>query len=173
MTAADFGSVALAFIATLSLIYISRQVNATRLQTKGEFLIALDRQLQDYTRVALELIRNRQMSPTTDEWLEIVGYMGVFERMNIMVEDGILEINMVDRLYGSRLILLLSNNEISEMVRESGGEWRDFIHLCRLIADHRRQVHVADYDQAFIDLVSTLTSDAIVSSDLWSSRLHN
>jgi hypothetical protein len=172
MTIAEFGSIALAFVTTISLIYVSRQVNATRLQTKGEFLVALDRQLADYTEIGLKLVRNRQMSPTRDEWLEIIGYLGVFERMNIMVEDDILDIDMVDRLFGSRLILLLTNNAIYDMVQSSGAEWQDFIHLCRLIADHRQQVHVADYDQAFIDLVGKLTPNAIVSSDLWSSRLN-
>lgn len=174
MTAADFGSIALAFITAISLIYVSRQVNATRLQAKGEFIQALDRQFRDYNRIGIDIIRNRQhFAPKSDDWREIIGYMGVFERMNIMVEDKILDIALVDRLYGSRPILLLSSDEVYQMVSESGAEWRDFIHLCRRIADHRRQVHVADYDQPFIERASKLTTDTIVDGDLWSARFTN
>ena len=55
MTLGDFASLLVALATTGSLIYISRQVNVTRLQAKGQFLLALDAQFKEYNRITLEL----------------------------------------------------------------------------------------------------------------------
>lgn len=174
MTLGDFASLMVALATAGSLIYISRQVNVTRLQAKGQFLLALDDQFKEFNRVTVALINTSQpFSPQSSDWREIFSYMSVFERINIMVEDKILDVALVDRLYGSRLMTLLRNDDIYQMVATSGAEWQDFIHLCRLIAERRRQVHIADYDQAFIDRASKLTTDSVAPGNLWSDRLNN
>ena len=42
----DLGGLLLALVTAVSLFYIARQVNITRKQTKGEFLLALDDQFE-------------------------------------------------------------------------------------------------------------------------------
>lgn len=172
MTLGDFATLMVALATTGSLIYISRQVNVTRLQAKGQFLLALDAQFKEFNRITLELANTREVfTPQSADWRDIFGYMGVFERINIMVEDKILDIALVDRLYGFRLIAILANDEVYKMVSLSGAEWQDFILLCRLIAERRRRVHVAAYDQAFIDRANQLTTDSVVPLDQWATRL--
>ncbi len=173
MTLADFGTIALAVVTTISLIYVSRQVRVSRLQTKGQFMLALDQQLRPFGKITLALA-NKQVpfTPQSADWVQVWSYLSVFERMNIMVEDGILDVAMVDRLYGFRLAAILGNDDIFDMVQKSGGEWQDFIHLCKVVAERRQQVHVADYDQTFIDRAGKLRTDTIVAGDQWSAHIN-
>jgi hypothetical protein len=173
MTLADFGSLALAFVTTISLIYVSRQVRVSRLQTKGQFMLALDEQLKPFASITLALA-NKQVpfTPQSQDWFQVWSYLSVFERMNIMVEDGILDVAMVDRLYGFRLAAILGNDDVFKMVQQAGGEWQDFIHLCKVVAERREQNHVADYDQTFIERAKQLRTDTIVSADQWSAQIN-
>jgi len=43
---------------------------------------------------------SRTFKPEGLEWGKIWRFMSIFERINIMVEDRILDIALVDRLYG-------------------------------------------------------------------------
>ena len=62
--------------------------------------------------------------------------MNTYERMNIMVEDKILDIDMVGRVYGFRVVALVQNDAIYQRIQEIGAEWHDFIDLCKKLAKH-------------------------------------
>ena len=92
-----------------------------------------------------------------DEWISVWQMMSVFERMSIMIDDGILDIAMVDRLHGFRLLILIANDAVYQRLQSTGGEWQDFIHMCHLIADHREHSpDINDADRKFIARVRTL-----------------
>ncbi|MEO8394223.1 MAG: hypothetical protein ABI700_14630 [Chloroflexota bacterium] len=87
--------------------------------------------------------------------------MSVFERMNIMVEDKILDVALVDRLYGFRLIGIIANDAIYDRLKSTGGEWQDFINLCYRVSEHREQSgNVVDVDKAFIERVRNINKQA-------------
>jgi hypothetical protein len=162
MNISDLANLILALSTTISLIYISRQVNVNRQQAKGQFLLALDAQFEKFNLITKRLVNEPGFKPEKKDWLEIVGLMSVFERISIMVDDKILDAGLVDRLHGFRLVLLLANDAIYHHVRDTGAEWQDLIDLCYKIADLRaQQGHPTD--QQFIERVRTLSKEARLS----------
>jgi hypothetical protein len=106
----------------------------------------------------MRLVNEQGFTPERKVWYEIVGLMSVFERISIMVDDKILDIGLVDRLHGFRLVVILSNDAIYQLVKDTGAEWQDFIDLCYKIADVRaKQGH--PNDQLFIERVHTLSKE--------------
>lgn len=162
VTVTDIATVILALATTVSLIYIGRQVRVTRQQTKGEFLLALDAQFERTNDVTLRLVRETEYKPVGDEWLPVWRLMSVFERINIMMEDQILDVDIIDRLHGFRLTRLIANDAIYERLKLSGAEWQDFIDLCYAIADHREQKPNRQQDSAFIERVRKLSKETRV-----------
>jgi hypothetical protein len=162
MNISDLANLILALSTTISLIYISRQVNVNRQQAKGQFLLALDAQFEKFNPITKRLVNEPGFKPEKKDWYDIVGLMSVFERISIMVDDKILDAGLVDRLHGFRLVLLLSNDAIYHHVRDAGAEWQDFIDLCYKIADLRAQLgHPTD--NQFIERVHTLSKETRVT----------
>jgi hypothetical protein len=163
MSVGDVANLILALSTTISLIYISRQVNVNRHQARGQFLLALDAQFEKFNPVIMRLVNEQGFTPERKDWYQIVSLMSVFERINVMVDDHILDVGLVDRLHGFRLILLLANDAIYQHVKGNGAEWQDFIDLCYEIADLRaKQGHPTD--QQFIERVHTLNKETLNTS---------
>jgi len=159
MTISDVASLIMALATTLSLLYISRQVNVTRKQTKGQFLLALDEQFKRSEGILIRLVTEQDFTPVGVEWAEVWGLMSIFERISIMVEDKILEVGLIDRLYGFQLLNLIGNEHVYQRVKSSGAEWQDFIDLCHAIADHRRRPGNTKIELNFIERVSHLDKE--------------
>jgi hypothetical protein len=167
MTLTDIGTMILAIATTASLLYISRQVRVTRQQARGQFLLALDAQFERVNAITVRLINETEFKPAGDDWYDIWRLMSVFERINIMVEDKILDIPIVDRLHGFRLLSILANDDIFHRVQAMGSEWQDFIDLCYAIADHRQRNGVAERDKVFIERVHQLSKEINPAKNPW------
>ena len=151
----------LAIATMISVVYIARQFHLTREQAKGTFLLALDEQFEATNLMARRILSEPNFTPNGDEWIGVWQMMSVFERMSIMVDDGILDVALVDRLHGFRLLILIGNDAVYQRLQSTGGEWRDFIHMCYLIADHRERLpDINDADRAFIARVRALNKHA-------------
>ena len=170
MTITDIGTLILAIATTTSLIYISRQVNVTRQQTKGEFLLALDEQFEKTNEIALRLVSDPSFVPVEKEWIEIWRMMSVFERIQIMVEDKILDVNLVNRLFGFRLLYLIENDTIFARLKETGDEWQDFIDLCYAVADQRMRQRDDTRNRAFSERVHQLSKETHTNGNPFSIR---
>ncbi len=157
MTVGDIASLIIALATTGSLIYISRQVNVARLQAKGQFLLALDAQFEKYNEISMHLVNEKNFTPQGTEWIQIWGLMSVFERINIMVEDKILDVPLVDRLHGFRLLVIIANDTIFQRIQAAGSEWQDFIDLCYAVADHRHTSNMTPAEKSFYMRVQQLT----------------
>jgi hypothetical protein len=167
MTISDVTSMIVAIATVGSLLYISRQVNVTRQQTKGQFLLALDQQFEKTTKAGLRLIVDPNYVPIDDEWFEIWAMMSIYERISIMVEDKILDAGLVDRLYGFRLLALIANDAVYQRLSDTGAEWQDFIDLCYSVAAHRQRYTVpASRDMAFVERVHKLNKHSRSTSTL-------
>jgi hypothetical protein len=86
--------------------------------------------------------------------------MSVFERISIMVDDKILELEIVERLWGFMLIRLIENDAIYERLRATGAEWQDFISLCHAVGKGPRGRSLHNRDRAFVDRLLALEKDA-------------
>jgi len=158
MSIADLSALVLAISTTLSLLYIARQLSVTRRQTKGEFLLALDEQIEKCRDILLRVINDVDFKPKGKEWTEVWAMMNVFERISIMVEDKIIDMGIVDRLYGYFMLKIIANEAIFQRVKETGADWQDFVTLCyRLAKRRRRSGH--PHDKAFIGRVRQLSKD--------------
>jgi len=113
MTIGDMATVLMALATTGSLVYISRQVSFARQQAKGQFLLALDGQFEKSNPITVRLMNEQPFIPVGDDWGEIFRLMSVFERINIMVDDHILDVSLVDRLHGFRLMSLIANDAVT------------------------------------------------------------
>ena len=160
ITLTDIATVILALATTISLIYIGRQVRVTRQQTKGEFLLALDAQFEKTNDITRRLVTEKDFKPVGDEWPQVWQLMSVFERMNIMMEDKILDVEIIDRLHGFRLTRIIANDTIYERLKLTGAEWQDFIDLCYAIADSRARKSAKGQDVGFVERVRKLSKEA-------------
>ena len=159
MTVNDLTSMIVAFATVGSLLYISRQVNVTRQQTKGQFLLALDAQFEKSMGIMPRLL-DPTFVPVDSEWIDIWRFMGVFERISVMVDDKILDAALVDRLYGPPLMTLIANDVIYQRLAASGAEWQDFIDLCYAIADRRQQsAKIVSRNAQFVERVHKLNKN--------------
>ena len=157
MTITDFATILVALATMGSMLYIARQVKMTRQQTKGQFLLALDEQFEKSNAITVRLVNEAGFKPVETDWFEVWRLMSVFERINIMVEDNILDVAIVDRLHGFRLLYLIANDPIYERLAATGADWQDFIDLCYAVADHRRKSSTDARDAAFVERVYKLS----------------
>jgi hypothetical protein len=158
MSIADLSALVLAVATTISLIYISRQLAVTRRQTKGEFLLALDDQFEKVRDILLKVVGDPTFQPDGKDWPRVWALMSVFERVSIMVEDGIIDVGIVDRLYGYVMLRLLGNDAVFERLKATGADWQDFVELCYRLARRRaRSKH--PHDRSFADRVHQLSKD--------------
>ena len=160
MTISDFASIILAVSGTFSLIYISRQVSVTRQQTKGQFILSLDEQFAKSREIFLKFNANPDFVPQGPEWPQVWAVMSVFERINIMVADKILDIGIVKRLYGYALLGLIANDAIYQRLLATGAEWQDFIDLCQTIAKTKRRKAAGPHHAQFLERVQALDKEA-------------
>jgi len=167
LTISDMASIALAFAGVGSLLYISRQVNVARQQTKGQFLLALDGHFEKLNEITARLLNEEDYKPVGKGWGEIWQLMSVYERINIMVEDKIIDIAIVDRLYGFRLLAIVANDEIFRRVQSMGAEWQDFIDLCHAVARHRRRKNLSPNNAKFFERVQSLDKQSRTSENPW------
>jgi hypothetical protein len=113
-------------------IYAGRQLLHSQRSAQGTFLLDLQEVLRQHDDVhrKLDSDAGEHWAPSDDEWPAIEAYMGVFERVELLVENKILDIETVDRLYSYRVINIVRNDRIrTEKLVEKAEFWPDFFRL--------------------------------------------
>ncbi|GAB4574742.1 MAG: hypothetical protein Kow0077_22830 [Anaerolineae bacterium] len=117
-------------------LYVSRQVEL------GNFLLRLDDMFKAHQEVHLALRPGGKWSTdeeakqpqTTEDWAAIEAYMGLFERIKILIDKRIIDADIVRRLYGYRLANIVANRSIRQAkLIDEKDSWQDFIELCALL----------------------------------------
>jgi hypothetical protein len=105
--------------------------------TLGQFLLELDDKFSQHREAHIALRPGGKWasgtaSPTTaEDWAQIETYMGLFERINILIEKNILDTGTIDRLYGYRVNNIVSNPKIRQAkLIDNADYWTDFLSLC-------------------------------------------
>ena len=167
MSIGDIASIVLAISGTLSLIYIARQSKITRQQTKGQFLLSLDESFAKSRELYGKLNADPNFVPIGDDWPRVWALMSVFERINIMVNDKIIDSEIVERLYGYALLGLIRNDAIYQRLMQTGAEWQDFIELCQNIAKKRRGKKAGPRHTVFLERVASLDKESMHLKNPW------
>ena len=121
----------------------SQELTQQSQTTRGQFLLALHERFQEHKRIHLRL-RNAEPDdkwwdgdePSGEEWAQVEAYMGLFERVWMLVEGESIDIDVIERLYGYRFVNLVINNKIrGEKLEDqpTAQYWVDFIELWRAL----------------------------------------
>jgi hypothetical protein len=123
-------------VAVAGLIYAGRQLRDAKHSARGEFILALDGRFDQHAVTHGRLRPGGDWSdgnkgPTSAaDWVSVESYMGLFERVDILVREGLISLSMVDDLYGYRLVNIVKNKVIlNEKLKKRPDGWRLFIHL--------------------------------------------
>ena len=84
----------------------------------------------DAVHVKLDSEWGADWKPSPEEWPAIEAYMGVFERIQVLIDERVLTLRTVDRLYSYRVLNIVSNDHIrAEKLVEKEQFWPDFCKL--------------------------------------------
>jgi len=112
---------------------ISRKVN------RGEFLLHLDELMRHHDPIHRRLRPGGDWSEDSGpisaaEWADVDSYMGLFERIKVLIDSKILDIKIFRRLYGYRIHNIVANDIIRQAkLIDEAEDWSDFIALCKAI----------------------------------------
>jgi hypothetical protein len=90
--------------------------------------------------------------PTDEEMPAAIAYMGLFERIKIMIDHEVLPADVVNQLYGYRVGNIWSNDRIMrEKLVKLSGEWQDFLKLVKCMEEVKEEEYIpgrwAEYNQ--------------------------
>lgn len=150
MTASEIealGTVVAAVAAAGAVVVARRQLIAQSRSTEGQFLLELDAAFRTHDST------HRKLRPASagaapdnevgawsgsdargpanaDEWADVEAYMGLFERVNRMIDRGLLDVAFVSDVYGYRVGNIWANPRIrQEKLVKNADYWRNFIDL--------------------------------------------
>jgi hypothetical protein len=137
-------------IAAIALLYVGKQLRESKKIARADFLLRLDEMFQEHTRVHVRLRNGGDWAkdpkrPTKgpeniEEWTAVEGYMGLFERIQVMINDGIVDLGTIYKLYGYRVFNIADNPVIRKAKLEDRAKyWKDFIELWHALEDYRKK----------------------------------
>lgn len=143
--AGSIATVVAAVAAVVVLIYARGQINEAQKQLRhsraiahGDFLLRLDEAFQRHTKVHMLLQpdfdwgNNKSGPVSPEDWFLVTSYMGLFERVNFLIQSEIEELAIIDKLYGYRVYNIVANDVIRRAKledKEIAPYWEGFIHL--------------------------------------------
>ncbi|MCB9102631.1 MAG: hypothetical protein H6633_00065 [Anaerolineales bacterium] len=72
-----------------------------------------------------------ESGPTSPaDWVAVEKYMGLFERVKVLIDNGLVDIDTIDKLYGYRVINIVANKVIyHKKIKDEAEAWQKFIEL--------------------------------------------
>jgi hypothetical protein len=127
-----------------SLIYAAVQLRESQKVARGDFLLRLDGVLNEHNEIHTRLrpggvwTKPGSGPESVEDWVAVERYMGLFERIYVLVESGIVDVETIARLYGYRVFNIVANERIrhAKLEREAAA-WSDFIALWKSLESRR------------------------------------
>jgi hypothetical protein len=101
------------------LFYAGRQYSNSQRVAEADFLLRLDELLFSQHDSVHKLLRpggkwadGAGAPSSTEEWSMLESYIGMFERIKLMLDCGLLEIDAIERFFGYRVRNIVANHEI-------------------------------------------------------------
>jgi hypothetical protein len=113
-----------------------KQLQHSRKIANLDALLRLDEAFQRHSEVhkllqpAFKWGNNKGGPNSDEEWFMVTSYMGLFERVNFLIDIGIEELTMIDKFHGYRVYNIVSNDIIRRTKLENktiAPYWREFI----------------------------------------------
>jgi hypothetical protein len=131
----------------IGLLYAGIQLRASKKIARGEFLLRLDEMFQQHREVHTHLRPGGIWAGTgkgpasVENWVAVEKYMGLFERIKVLIDDGIVDLATIERLYGYRIFNIVANDVIRQAKIEGEAKeyWQDFIELYQTLEKRRKR----------------------------------
>lgn len=134
-------------IATIIVAFVTwATVQQAKKDSRGDFFLRLDEAFRYYQPVHSKLRPRGEWAgnfggPVSNEdWIAVEGYMGLFERVQVLVEQKVIDIATVERLYGYRISNIVANTVIrkAKLTGPVRDDWDDFIKLQEAVEEARK-----------------------------------
>jgi hypothetical protein len=110
--------------------------------TTWSIIAQLDEMLRQYPKERIwvrdEASKSDKEQSTSGGNVDFIGYMGVFERLSQLIDDGLLEVATAYNYYASRLRQLLKTKRARKNLTEHSSGWQLFIELSLRMDDYGR-----------------------------------
>jgi hypothetical protein len=121
-------------ITGIGLIYAGIQIRLSRKTTRSQFLLQVYELMEQHNEVHARLTGlgwpdGRVGPQTVEEWIKVGRLLGLFEYIQILIEDGLIDLKTVDQLYGYRLFYAYSNEVIRARHFNDDGRWNGVMKL--------------------------------------------
>jgi hypothetical protein len=154
-----FFSAAGLILTGIGLIFAGKQIRASQRVAAGDFLLKFDEMLFEQHNEVHQLLRpggawsgNRGGPTSAEEWIKVERYMGMFERIKVLVDYKLLDIDTVNHFYGYRIRNIIANETIVkakgiaspeewqrfDMRQRKKHSWKLFIELWHMLEQHQR-----------------------------------
>jgi hypothetical protein len=127
-----------------SIVYAGLQLRGSQKVARGDFLLRLDQLLNEHNEIHTRLRpggrwAKRGAGPeSVEDWVAVERYMGLFERIYVLVKSGIVDLETISRLYGYRVFNIVRNERIHQAKLErEAASWSDFIALWKSLESLR------------------------------------
>ena len=126
----------------MGLLYTAEQIRRARNVSQAEFLLRLDEQFREHLDVHIKLrprgdwCKQGYGPETREDWVAVEMYMGLFERIYVLVDSKVISKEIINHLYGYRLTNIVKNETIRKGKLENSATksgWTDFIKLVDLL----------------------------------------
>jgi hypothetical protein len=132
----DFAGFLMALIALVALLFTKKQITQTRKQisqnyniNSGLFLIKFKSFFNDGEKRKIHLKLKNNEAIADDDWATIDDYIGMFEVMYKMVQNGALALQDVKDLHAYRIREIFSNERVVIKLILEYEYWENFYHL--------------------------------------------
>lgn len=133
----------------VGIVLVLLQVRASQKIAKGEFLLHLAELLHGHD-AAYQATLGLDWTPGNNgvSALDMENYMSLFEQFKVLLDYGIIDLEVFDRLYGYRVMLIVLNDFIFQdtLIKHAVG-WPDFIQLAKVISRRQSRNPGPDWDK--------------------------
>jgi|GEM_PF-3426036 len=114
---------------------LEKQIKENRKTAQIQIFLEFDKRLTEFNKVHIALRGAEPDKTISDEdWPDIDGYMGAFERLYLLLRDGVINRRDAKSLYGYRLENIVNNKEIRQAkLRNEEESWYYFSEVCKTL----------------------------------------
>lgn len=158
---ADLASLVASVVTVITLYFIYVQVQDAKKAAQGDVLLRLHEMFMSHNPIHRKLTKSG-WKPTEDDGLDEVdlyNYLGLFERLKILMDRGMIGIREVEKLYWYRVNNLLLNEYVRGQIEADKDNWKHFISLCKSLAELKRPTAKSNDEKDFVRLCDELPKD--------------